>query len=98
MTLEFDRHGRNVSDDGHDASDNNERAAASGGRARQACACVPVLLNMISGTAGGPGRRAGSARGAAAWGWCAVAPEGVWEARARRAAARGVAAGWSPFF
>ena len=52
---------------------------------------------MISGTAGGPGRRAGSARGAAAWGWCAVAPEGVWEARARRAEARGGAAGWSPF-
>ena len=30
---------------------------------------------MISGTAGGPGRRAGSARGAAAWGWGAAAPE-----------------------
>ena len=39
---------------------------------------------MISGTAGGPVRRAGPARGAAAWGWCAVAPGGVWEARARR--------------
>ena len=38
---------------------------------------------MISGTAGGPVRRAGPARGAAAWGWCAVAPGGVWEARAQ---------------
>ena len=54
---------------------------------------VPVLLNMIRGTAGGPVRRADPARGAAVWGWCAVAPEGVWEARARRAEARGVAAG-----
>ena len=53
---------------------------------------VPVLLNMISGTAGGPVRRAGPARGAAVWGWGAVAPEGVWEARARRAEARGGAA------
>ena len=39
-------------------------------------------------TAGGPVRRAGPARGAAVWGWCAAAPEGVWVARAHAARRR----------